>query len=295
MVAVFDDSDQRGYEIQLNIWLSYDLLEVPGGLDKAISMLEDSMQTADEIEYSSKENILLVLARCYDYSGDFAKATQCRIEGLDYAENNKNKETLLKISTDIGGNYLLLGNTKEAIRYLQKAYDTISEEKELSSDDLSMSSYIADCLFQAYVFEGDIENAKKYLDRSMEFIKKEEPGKTKEDDLTKSYTSLAKYQIAIEEYDKALENVALAEERYSSEDNFTYSNFDIGINLLYGQIYLGKGELEKSETYYKDVEAAFIERMGTEPQQWVSGTIKTLCSAYDELDENLCFTDWHNF
>lgn len=265
MTDIFDDADQREYQIQLNIWLSYDLLEVPGGVDKAISILEDSMETADEIGYSSKENILLMLARCYDYSGDFAKATQCRIEGLEYADKNNNAEGVLKISTDIGCNYLSEGNVKEAIRYLEKAYDTISVEKDLSTDDLSMLAYISDCLFQAYVLDDDLENAKKYLDLSQKYIEEEDEGKVKENDWTKSCASLAKYQIEIEEYDEALKSVALAEERYSSDDNFMYSNFDIELKLIYGRVYLGQGDLDKSLTYYKEVEKDFVERMGVEP------------------------------
>ncbi|MGN0711506.1 MAG: diguanylate cyclase [Anaerovoracaceae bacterium] len=265
MSEVYDGKEKKDYLIKLNLWLSYDMLEMPNGVNKAIDLMEDTLQIAGETEYHAMEDVLSMLARLYAYSDESVKTMQYQLEALDYAKKNKNTNKVVRILTDIGTDYQSKGNYNEAIRYLNNAYSNMQSFKTMTQSQLSMGAYITDHLFTSYLLSGDLENADKSLKESLEFINREESGREKKDDLTKYYTSLARYEINNGEYEVAAKHVQLAEQRYNNDPNFSFSDFDIEIYMIYGDINLAIKNFDEALEYYKKVEEIFIERLELTP------------------------------
>lgn len=149
----------------------------------------------------------------------------------------------------------------EAIRYFNEAYTGILSYEKITDEMLSLGTYITDGLFRAYLRKEDLEKAWYYLEESQKLIDRQADSKNKEDDTTMHYSSLAKYYIAENDIQKALENIKCAEERYGRSNNFGYANFDIELFISYGDAYLSAKEYNTALEYYKKAEELFQTRL----------------------------------
>ncbi len=268
MTQLFDKKENKDYLIVLNMWLCYDVVAMPSGFSKAVSVMKETYEIARETDYNEIERVLEMLAKCYMFNAEVVKSMNTYIEALDIAKTNDNKEMIIRISSGIASESAALGNNKEALKYYDEAYQLIKQDKSISQDTLTYGIYSTDGMFQCYLNENDLEMAWFYLNESREFINKQEAGKVKEDNLTKHYLSLGEYYVAKDNVKKAIEYLKMAEDRFNSETYFNYTNFDIELYTAYGDAYLAKRDYDKALEYYKKVEKLYSYRFDSPPDKY---------------------------
>lgn len=158
----------------------------------------------------------------------------------------------MKLSADIGIDYLVGGNYDKAIEYLQKSHDVVQDD-ENSQKTLQYRMYVNNHLFNCYIGKEDPQTALTYLNEAKALVEKEHEGKQKEDDTTYCMASEAQYYLHTDETEKALEIMDEVKERYENEEYFLYSSFDIGYREVYGEIYNRKGDYKKVLEYWEEV------------------------------------------
>ena len=259
MEALFKNAtaEEKEYLIQLNIWRNYDVLSIPDGVNTSLDIMQDTYKLANEIDSCRMDQVLLEYASSCEMTGQLLKATTYKLEAFSIARDKNDYSMMTSIATDLGISYLTTENYGQGLDYLKKAYQyaQMMEEK-----DYSKEAYIISSICEAYIDMEAYEKCENELEFYKELIDNIPEGKFKRDELTKYYQVYAMYSIATDNLDKALEYTNMTEQRYKEEVTFSYANFDIYINDLYGDIYYKKGEYDKALNYYLYIKNEFDNR-----------------------------------
>lgn len=256
MEKLYEKRQDKDYLIELNLLRAYDVLEMPDGVDMAVEIMEDTYKMAQKSQNVMLEQILFHLAVAYEYQGNRVKAMNYKIEALTEAEKNMNNRYIMKISTDIGLDYIDMKNYDKSIAQLNKAYTYKLDDPQ---EDIAQRSYILNNLALAYMELGDYVKSEECLSKQEEIIEQMQEGKRKNDDLAVLTIYRAQVKLYLREIEAALNLLDQAREIFENSESFYYRGFEIALNILYGKVYYEDGEYEKALDYFKWVEEEKLE------------------------------------
>ncbi|MGN0483174.1 MAG: diguanylate cyclase [Lachnospiraceae bacterium] len=260
-----DDSDKT-YQIQLNLWYFYDLVEIPNGVNQGVQLMEDTYEMAKKVDYSRMDEVLFQLSQAYGYVGNSVKSMTYKLEAMSMAMKKTDNELSMKIAADIGVDFLERKDYKKGSQYLQLAlsYDLKDQEKEAQQ-----KTYIATCLVRANVQKKDYKEAEKYLEQAEAYIEKQPDGSRKDDDYTYYLFTKAELYVMTNRVNEAFDILDETKTRYERSSDFYYVEFDMGLLNLYGEAYYAIGQYQKALEYYKKEEQMTKVRGLSEDEQYV--------------------------
>ncbi|MGF1685449.1 GGDEF domain-containing protein [Photobacterium japonica] len=236
---------------------AYDLSHTDDGIELAILQTEKTLALAKSTNYEKIEHVYYTLGLNYWNGNQIVKGINYKIKAIELYMN-KNKHTdVVFILTDIGIDYLLIGDIKNAIHYLTRAldYKLVGEGPGGES-----AYYIANQLYTAYSLQGDLVNAEKYLNLAKVKVEKIERKYVKDNHTTYLHLITADFYSRLNKHDNALEQIIIADERYHSGLASKIYHFDIKLNIAFGDIYRRNQDYNKSIKYYKRAEMLINQR-----------------------------------
>lgn len=267
--SLYKGKSDREVQIFIYALWSYDILEMPGGSQKAEEIMLEAVEMAEKYGFHSMAYVYYQMGFVYSYEDEFEKLSEFNLKALRAAIAEKDDYWIASVSADIGLNYYTERSFDKSLEYLFLGYNRINEYNvKHKYENINLEVYIADTIANVYIEIGDIDNALTYIevvDNLLEFM---DESKEKADSITKLYLTKAAYYLIKGYYSDALANVDMAYKRYQKEEFFLYTNFDISLNQLYGAVYYRLGNPKKSIAHYEESIEQF-ERNGvtfTEPE-----------------------------
>ena len=96
--------------VKLCLARSNDIIEIPGGVNEALQLMEDTLKLAKEINYNEIEDVYLTIGVTYWYGDKMVEGIKFKLEALRICEEKKLNKKKLDVLTDIGLDYLLTGD-----------------------------------------------------------------------------------------------------------------------------------------------------------------------------------------
>lgn len=256
-IKICEENNNMENIIKIKMMRANDVYYKADGLNKAIKLVEENLKLAKEINYKLIEDVYFKLGILYWYADRTVEAVNCKIEALSISEEKDDNRKALKISTDIGIDYLYSGNYSEAIKYFNNVF---SYDLEDEYEDSERKAYALLNLVEAYAKVDDYENAKEAYRKFEIVIENQENVKYKEDNKTYMYANIADLQVKEGNALEALNLLDLAKERYNEDDYFSFYDFDIKLAEVYGDAYYKLGNYEEALRYHKGAEKLATER-----------------------------------
>ena len=251
-----DEKDEEYFK--LIILRSMDLIYNNVGFDECLDILNKALDIAEEIDDESKRQVYYYLSLAYWDANQTIQAIAYKLEALNIAYENKSNNTVASMSIDLGTDFLEMANYDQAIKYFNKAIESIDESYDNS--DIKMS-YAHLNLYEAYSKSGNYIKAESALRNSELYIKKQEESKRKNDDLVLLEYYNADYLNKLGKVNEAQAALDRCIEKYNNVENeFSYMDFDAMLKELQGNIYFSSGEYDKSLEHYLDLKEIIDER-----------------------------------
>ncbi|MGN0144766.1 MAG: diguanylate cyclase [Clostridium sp.] len=243
--------------ISLSINRAYDLYNIGNDLDTSIELMEDILSIAKEINHESTYEAYFVLGVLYWYDERNIESINCKLKSLNLMYEQKLYKSMSNMLTDIGIDYLYSKNYDEAIKYLLKAVDFTSEDKQ---EEIVVKSYALVNLAESYTKLNDFENAQKYYNMFQEIIEDYENLSYKEQLKIVMDAVKVDLEIRMNNPNEALILLNSVKARYESIERFYFYDFDISINELYGDLNYKMGNYNQALEYHKKAQNDAIER-----------------------------------
>ncbi|GHA51993.1 GGDEF domain-containing protein [Photobacterium aphoticum] len=254
----YDGTSNVNLLIPILLARAYDLSHSERGAELAIQQTEKTLALAESTHYEKIEHVYYTLGLNYWNGKRIVEGINYKIKALELYMDKQLHEDVIHILTDIGIDYLFMGDTTNAIKYLTDAIGYEIDGHEPGGESIY---YIANQLYTAHSSRGDLVQAEKYLLLAEEEVAKIERQYVKDNHLT--YLSLIKADFTSRQGDSeaALHHIEIAEDRFKSGYAGKIYHFDIKMNMTYGDIYQRRGEHQQALQYYKQAET-FIHHRG---------------------------------
>lgn len=243
--------------IKFSIIRAKHLGQITDGTNKAVGLMESTLEIAKDIDYNQIEDVYLKLGISYWYVNRSIEAINCKLNALAITLEKKLDKKSLEIMIDIGIDYLYTENYTEAIKYLEQS---LEYHLENPLEDADLKSYALLNLVQAYTITGEYESSKESFKELERYINKLENSKAKNDTKTVMYVNKADLENKLNNPEEALRLLELASNRYNSSKNFTYYDFDIQLAQIYGDTFYILKDYEGALKYHKQAERLADER-----------------------------------
>jgi len=268
MGKAFEGTDDKEVLVYLYVYLGMELIDVAEGGELSLDLMLEAKRVAELTDFDNMQYVTFYVAYLYSYLGSIQIAYNYYIDALGYATESNDYYWVGLIYSDIGNNYFTDGDNKNAIYYLDMAYETFSklndeEEYIYLFDEI----YVVDTLFMVHNNEKNLEEAEKYLNIEKELIDMAPEGKAKSDNMAKYYCSVAEYFCSKEYYSDAVDQLNKAQKLYAGETDFYFADFDVFLYLIYGKAYRGIGNMRLSMQYYEKVLNVYVERGETPDEE----------------------------
>lgn len=251
MIQMCEKENIREEIVKLSIYRCNDLYLTPDGLKKSIELMEETLSLAREIKSVGVVDAYYKLGVLYDYDNRSIEAINCKLEALKIAEENGLKKKELEINTDIGINYLHIGNFSEAIRYFKKV---ISSELEDETKNVENKSIALLYLTESFSNVGDYESADKCLELLDERIYQISDRIQREDCIIYMYAIKADLASRKGNAKEALRLLEEAKNRFEEKSQFLFYNFDIKIVEETGDAYYVLEDFDKALMYHTEAQ-----------------------------------------
>ncbi len=207
-------------------------------LKKALKAVKTEQKTKDTLHRKLLANIYLNFGNAYFYLGQYSKSNEFYFHSLSISETLNDTLAIIKCSSNLGGNFNELNDSKNAIKYSLMAY-----ELGRNFSDLSPTFNSVNILGDAYF---SLKNYTKAYDYYKESIEIQKNGKIDENifshiGLVNVFGKWHQYDSALWHYQKAYEIATLS------------NNTDFLMRTYYakGSLYLEKEEFHQAETFYR--------------------------------------------
>ncbi len=219
-----------------------DLLETQNKTDNAITYYKKAAQYAKLAKNIEKENNAYIdIARKLKVKGNFIESNKILFERLKYLTEKEVQNTGRAYGL-IANNYNVLGIPKLAEKYYHKANNYLKK----SGNRRMVSNNIIN-LVDFYNAEMQYTKALKYVDSITYYSDSDDAKVFYHIQKAKTYRGMEKWDLAIQQIDKALDLDKKLEDTY-----------DYAIDLIMkGQIYMEKGDYERSYEVFTESKKLF--------------------------------------
>lgn len=251
MIEVCEMEDIRDEIVELSIDRCNDLYLTPGGLKKSIELMEETLSLARELKCTGVVDAYYKLGVLYDYDNRSVEAINCKLEALRISEENGLRKKALEINTDIGVNYLYVGNFNEAVKYFKKV---ISSELEDEAKEAETKSIALLYLTESFSSIGDYESANICLELLDERIYQITDRIKREDCIIYMCAIKADLESRKGNPKEALRLLHEAKSRFDEKGQIFFNNFDIKIIEEFGDGYYALADYETALKYHKEAQ-----------------------------------------
>ncbi|MBF0362841.1 MAG: helix-turn-helix transcriptional regulator [Oligoflexia bacterium] len=249
-IIVSSPSEKKRYLSKIN----FNLFLQNYSLNNQWKMLEQMLKTlsADEIPLHQIGEFYLLLARIHMERDEYNESLKYIERALEIATKTKNDGILTQLYKLMGQNYLWLADWKMAHQCLKKV---LTIHLNNNNNLLIGDSYCT--LGLMYHEMGDLKNALKYYDQTLDILKKDEDDESKiYETITLSNTYLFRGSLYIEN-----ESFDLAKDDLDMVLNLSVNLHDVraiaDAKIFLSQYYLYKQNLKLAEKTYIDGERIY--------------------------------------
>lgn len=171
-------------------------------------------------------------------------------------------ETMSGIYSFLGLIHRHTGKYEQAEFYYKKDIEWVNEYKDSLADWQSALFNTKKLLSQVYEIQNKSESANVLLKDALQFYRSRIENPRYKNNFLTTYILLAKNQIQLDDYDGAIS--VLDENQLDDPQN---NQFSKEIDVLYGDIFLGKNNYKKAESFYKKALKAYQEYRQHKPHQ----------------------------
>lgn len=251
-----EQAEDPYFKVAMYNWYGLKLIDFPGGIEKAIEIMEKNYELAKELDYPDLASIAYTISDLYTSADNSVQTMRYKLESLYQADHIGDNYSRLQVIANLGIDYMIDGYYEKALEYLSEALEIEVEDPEYQT---FMRAYISVNMASAYLEQEQIEKAEEYLTKAEEYVSQEDYLKN-EDDVTYTKLMRAEFLAYLGHYDEALEMIDECLEVYNQSLNFSYSAFDIEIYRQYAEISYKQGRYDDATSYYEKVQSMCEER-----------------------------------
>jgi len=257
--SLFEGYNGSHNEIFISYFMkrAFELSHQKSTSNELVTFWEDIYQKAVSMKYQQIDDIYYYLGTAYWNARQFVKGVNLKIKAIDLSLERNDDDQIQLMMTDVGIDYLFNGNYHQAIKQFNKA---IEFNKKKGKENPERLHYVLIKLYAAYTEASNISKAGETLLEAEKQLTKMANTEGTENYQTYLYAMQADFERRIGNADEALRLIKRAKLRHEGEYNARVYQFDVTLDMIFGDIYYIKQDIDKAVEYHKTAEKKIIER-----------------------------------
>ncbi|MBA5761351.1 GGDEF domain-containing protein [Vibrio sp. 404] len=259
VASLFEKYNGSHNEIFITYFMkrAFELSHQESSSDELVIFWEDIYQKASAIEYQRIDDIYYYLGTAYWNARQFVKGTNLKVKAIEVSLERNDDDQIQFMMTDVGIDYLFNGNYHQAIKQFNKV---IEYNQKSDKENPERLHYILIKLYAAYTEAGDIFKAGEVLIEAETQLKKIETPSVQQHYQTYLYAMQADYARRIGDAGEALRLIKLAKERHEGEYHARVYQFDVTLDMIFGDVYYLRQDFDEAVKYHQSAESKIIIR-----------------------------------